>query len=130
MKKEGLMVMIDQRCSDHQLLEMVFDDMNLSFELLHFEDCDHAIGRLGQPCFSMVDYVFIHIHHPDKCKENCLEKLYKLRLLAGAKIVIYIPQITLEVVEDFQRIGIDKFIEKTDSRNDLREQLVLLLLRA
>lgn len=128
MKKNGFIVMIDEEQSDHELLKMALREINFSFDFMHFESYDKAISQF-RGWRKPADYIFIDTNFI-LCKEGkLLQKLQEEQSAGSFTIVVYSSFITLELIENLQKIGIEEFIEKTDSRSHLKNQLILLFLR-
>ncbi len=115
MGNERLLVMIDDDTDDHEILKMAVDELDQPLHCLFFPDCESAIAHFSKNAVVPPGYVFIDLKLPRIDGDLCLTHLQRLRSFDGPRIVIYSSSIPDEWRPRLSAIGVDEFIQKTDS---------------
>jgi CheY-like chemotaxis protein len=123
MGNKGLFVMIDDDPDDHEIFKMALDDLDQSLKCLFFTDCESALAHFSTAGVMPPGYVFIDINLPRMDGGECLQQLQKLSEFDSPCIVIYSTSIPMEWKPRLAQIGVDKFIEKTESLSSLVEKI-------
>ncbi|WP_235176353.1 response regulator [Dyadobacter chenhuakuii] len=128
MGNKQLLVMIDDDTDDHEIFKMAINELNEPLQCLFFVDCESAIAHFSINTSTPPGYVFIDLRLPRIDGDECLEELQKLKQFDGPWLVAYSSSIPTEYRSKLSRIGVDQFIEKTGSIQQLTSQIQNLLL--
>jgi DNA-binding NarL/FixJ family response regulator len=115
MGNKGLLVLIDDDTDDHEILKMAVDELDRPPECLFFSDCESAIAHFSKNAATAPSYVLIDLRLPRIDSDQCLEQLQSLRAFDEPQIVVYSSSISEEWRQRLSQIGVDDFIQKTDS---------------
>ena len=119
MGDKRLLVMIDDDTDDHQILSMALEELNQPMNYLFFSDCESAVAHFQKESATPPGYVFLDLNLPRINGDQCLEKLLQLKEFDDPCIVIYSTSIPDYWHAKLEKIGVDKFIEKTGSISEL-----------
>ncbi|MGN7889969.1 response regulator [Dyadobacter endophyticus] len=123
MGNKGLLVMIDDDTDDHEILKMAVEDLDRPMQCLFFPDCESAIAHFSKNAVVAPGYVLIDLKLPRIDGDQCLEELQQLRRFDSPQIVIYSSSIPDEWRERLSKIGVDHFLQKTDSLPNLVDSI-------
>ncbi|KAA0991965.1 response regulator [Dyadobacter aurulentus] len=123
MGNKRLFVMIDDDTDDHEIFKMAISDLNKSLDCLFFPDCESAISHFSNTSVTPPGYVFIDLSLPRINGDQCLQELQKLKEFDDPCIVIYSTSIPNEWYPKLEKIGVDRFMEKTFSVPTLTSQI-------
>lgn len=115
MGNKGLLVMIDDDTDDHEILKMAIEGLDRPMECVFFPDCESAIAHFSKNAVVEPGYVLIDLKLPRTDGDECLKQLQKLRRFDNPQIVIYSSSIPDDWRPRLLNIGVDHFIQKTDS---------------
>lgn len=115
MGNKGLLVMIDDDTDDHEILKMAVEELDRPMQCLFFPDCESAISHFNENAVVAPGYVLIDLKLPRIDGDQCLEELQQLRRFDSPQIIIYSSYIPDEWRGRLSRIGVDHFLQKTDS---------------
>jgi DNA-binding response OmpR family regulator len=127
MRNKGLFVMIDDDTDDHEIFEWAIKELEKPVKTLFFPDCESALAHFSSKGVTPPGYVFIDINLPRINGDECLQQLQKLREFDNPCIIIYSTSIPDEWKPRLERIGVDRFIQKTGSVPALVDQIQHLI---
>ena len=134
--------MIDDDTDDHEIFKMALSDLDKKLDCLFFPDCESALLHFSNspagtpgvatpgvatPGVVAPGYVFIDLSLPRINGDQCLQELQKLKEFDDPCIVVYSTSIPEEWHAKLEKIGVDKFIEKTSSVPTLVTQISHLI---
>jgi len=129
MGNKQLLVMIDDDSDDHEIFDIALEEIDGTFEILHYNDCEQALEHFKTPGVDQPGFVFVDINLPRIGGPACIVKLQELRRFDNPKIIIYSSSIPEEWKDKLGQGGVDEFLEKTGSLSALKEKLVAVFLR-
>lgn len=115
MGNKGLLVMIDDDTDDHEILKMAVEELDRPIQCQFFPDCESAIAHFSENVAVTPGYVLIDLKLPRIDGDQCLEQLQKLRRFDNPQIVIYSSSIPDDWRLRLSQIGVDHFVQKTES---------------
>lgn len=119
MAKQTLLVLIDDDTDDQEIFKMAVDDLGKPINCLFFADCESAIAHFSQQTAGPPSCVFIDMKLSRQDADQCLQQLQQLRQFDNPFLVVYSSSIPANLQERFERFGVDKVIQKTDSISEL-----------
>ena len=120
--------MIDDDTDDHEIFKMAIDELKEPLTCLFFTDCESAVKHFDNTGATPPGFVFIDINLPRIDGGECLQHLKRLSDFDNPCIIIYSTSIPPEWKPRLERIGVNRFIEKTDSLRALVEKIHELIL--
>lgn len=107
--------MIDDDIDDHEIFKMAIDDLDKPVNCLFFPDCESAIAHFSENLVIAPGYVFIDLKLPRIDGDKCLQELQKLRQFDDPQIIIYSSSIPKDWEDRLSKMGVNDFIQKTES---------------
>ncbi|MCF0072861.1 response regulator [Dyadobacter sp. CY261] len=123
MGNKGLLVMIDDDTDDQEILKMAIGELDRPLHSLFFSDCESAIAHFSKSSVVSPGYVLIDLRLPRIEGDQCLQHLQRLQRFDSPQIVIYSTAIPDHWRDKLSKIGVDRFIEKTNSLQTLIEDI-------
>ncbi len=119
--------MIDDDQDDHVILKIALSELEKSFNCLSFIDCEQAIKHFEKPNVDSPAFVFMDLTLPRIDSLDCLLRLQKLSKFDHPCVIIYSGYIPENLHSELKANGVNKFLVKTSSMEDLTQQLKDLL---
>lgn len=119
--------MIDDDTDDHEIFKMAIDELREPLDCLFFADCESAIAHFANHTATPPGYVFIDLKLPRIDGDQCLRELATLRQFDDPLLIIYSSSIPEEWRGKLAQMGVDEFIEKSESIPELAGQIQSLV---
>jgi DNA-binding NarL/FixJ family response regulator len=94
---------------------MAVEELDRPIKCLFFPDCESAIAHFRENTAVAPGYVLIDLKLPRIDGDQCIEQLQELRRFDNPQIVIYSSSIPDDWRPRLSQIGVDYFVQKTES---------------
>lgn len=118
--------MVDDDLEDQEIFSHTIKNLHSPVSCSFASDGTEAIDILKRNNDFQPDYIFIDINMPRMNGVDLLKEIKSLNLVPHSQLVIHSTNVSPVTVAECKRLGVNEFIVKSSSFNEMRNRLELL----
>lgn len=119
---------IDDDLDDQEIFLLVLREISDDINCVFANDGISALAIIKANDSFIPDWIFIDVNMPRMNGMRCLAEIKKIKHLQHVPVYMYSTSAEKSVVEESKKIGATDFIKKYVDTNDLKEELLQIIL--